>query len=56
MDQVNPEDEADVDRTVAEIKHLFDGNSRGCSSAIRALLNGKNHLPDNKLRLNLFNR
>jgi hypothetical protein len=26
------------------------------SSAFKDLLNGKNHLPDNKLRLNLLNR
>jgi FADH2 O2-dependent halogenase len=55
MDQVNPEDEADVDRTVAEIKKLFE-QFPWMSSAFKDLLNGKNHLPDNKLRLNLLNR
>ena len=55
MDQVNAEDEADVDRTVAEIKKLF-GQFPWMPSAFEDLLNGKNHLPDNKLRLNLLNR
>ena len=55
MDQVNPEDEADVDRTVAEIKKQFE-RFPWMSTAFRDLLNGKNHLPDNKLRLNLLNR
>lgn len=55
MDQVNPEDEADVDRTVAEIKKQF-ARFPWMSSAFKDLLNGKNHLPDNKIRLNLLNR
>jgi FADH2 O2-dependent halogenase len=55
MDQVNPEDETDVDRTVAEIKNLF-GQFPWIPTAFKDLLNGKNHLPDNKLRLNLLNR
>jgi FADH2 O2-dependent halogenase len=55
MDQVNPEDEADVDRTVAEIKKMFE-QFPWISSAFKDLLNGKNHLPDNKLRFNLLNR
>ncbi|MBE0681564.1 MAG: tryptophan 7-halogenase [Anaerolineales bacterium] len=55
MDKVNPEDEADVDRTVAEIRRLFDGFP-WMPTTIRVLLDGKNHLPDNKLRLNLLNR
>lgn len=55
MDQVNPEDEADVDRTVAEIKNLFE-QFPWMPSAFKDLLHGKNHLPDNKLRLNLLNR
>ncbi len=55
IDAVNPEDEADVDRTVTEIKALFE-QFPWISSAIRDLLNGKNHLPDNKLRLNLLKR
>ncbi len=55
MDAVNPEDEADVDRTVAEIKAQFD-RFPWMSTAFKDLLDGKNHLPDNKFRLNLFNR
>ncbi len=55
MDQVNPDDEADVDQTVAAIKAEF-GRFPWMSSAFKDLLNGKNHLPDNKLRLNLLNR
>jgi hypothetical protein len=55
MDTVNPEDEADVDRTVTEIRRLFDGFP-WMPTTIRALLDGKNHLPDKKLRLNLLNR
>lgn len=55
MDKVNPEDEADVDRTVAKIRRLFD-SFPWMPTTIRALLSGKNHLPDNKLRLNLLNR
>ncbi len=55
MDKVNPDDEADVDRTVAEIRALFD-QFPWMSSAFKDLLNGKNYLPDNKLRLNLLHR
>jgi FADH2 O2-dependent halogenase len=55
MDAVNPEDETDVDRTVAEIKTQL-ARFPWLSSAFKDLLDGKNHLPDNKLRLNLFNR
>jgi len=55
LDRVNPDDEADVDRTVAEIRALYD-QFPWLPSAFRDLLNGKNHLPDNKLRLNLLNR
>ena len=55
MDAVDPDDEADVDRTVAEIRRLFDGFP-WMPTTIRALLYGKNHLPDNKLRLNLLDR
>ncbi len=55
MDAVHPEDEADVDRTVAEIKAQF-ARFPWMSSAFKDLLNGKNHLPDHKLRLNLLNR
>lgn len=55
MDAVNPEDEADVNRTVAEIKAQF-ARFPWMSSAFKDLLDGKNHLPDNKIRLNLLNR
>jgi len=55
MDAVDPEDEADVDRTVAEIRRLFDGFP-WMPTTIRALLHGENHLPDRKLRLNLLDR
>ncbi|MFZ5820184.1 MAG: NAD(P)/FAD-dependent oxidoreductase [Chloroflexota bacterium] len=55
MDTVDPDNEADVDRTVAEIRRLFDGFP-WMPTTIRALLHGKNHLPDNKLRLNLLDR
>jgi len=55
MDQVNPDDEADVERTAAQIKALLH-SFPWLSSAFRDLLNGKKHLPDNKLRLNLLNR
>ncbi len=55
MDQVNPDDEADVERTVAQMHTLF-GAFKWLSSAIRDLLKGKNHLPNNKLRVNLLNQ
>ncbi len=55
IDQVDPDDEADVQRTVAQIHTLF-GSFKWMSSAIRDLLSGKNHLPNNKLRVNLFNK
>lgn len=54
IDQVGPDDEADVDCTVAQIKALF-----ACfpwmPSTFQDLLNGKTFLPDNKLRFNLLN-
>jgi len=55
IDQVNPEDEADVDRTVAEIRKQFE-RFPWLPLAFKNLLAGKNHLPDNKLRPNLLNR
>ena len=55
IDAVDPDDEADVDRTVAEIKAQF-ARFPWMSTAFKDLLDGKNHLPDNKFRLNLFNR
>jgi len=54
IDAVNPEDEADVDRTVAQIKACF-ATFPWMPSAIRDLLDGKTFLPDNKLRPNLLN-
>ncbi|MDQ6611966.1 MAG: NAD(P)/FAD-dependent oxidoreductase, partial [Gemmatimonadota bacterium] len=54
MDRVNPDDEADVDHTVAEVQNLF-AQFPWIPTAIRDLLHGKNHLPDNKLRFNLLN-
>jgi FADH2 O2-dependent halogenase len=53
MDAVNPEDEADVERTVAAIKAQF-ARFPWLSSAFQDLLDGKNHLPNRKLRLNLL--
>ncbi len=55
IDQVDPANEADVESTVAQI-HLLFGSFKWMSSAIRDLLSGKNHLPNNKLRVNLFNK
>ncbi len=53
MDQVNPEDEAEVDRTVAQIRACLEGFP-WLPIVFRELLQGKNHLPDNKLRLRLL--
>jgi FADH2 O2-dependent halogenase len=55
MDAVNPDDMLDVGRTVAAIKTQF-ARFPWLPSAFQDLLDGKNHLPDNKLRLNLLNR
>jgi FADH2 O2-dependent halogenase len=55
IEEVNPEDEADVERTVKEMRRIFD-SFRWLPSAFRDLLNGKNHLPNNKLRANLLNQ
>jgi FADH2 O2-dependent halogenase len=55
IDQVTPDDEAEVERTIAQIRALFD-SFKWLPSAFRDLLAGKNHLPDNKLRVNLLNR
>lgn len=54
IDQVNPDDETDVDRTVAQIKACF-AKFPWMPSSIQDLLNGKTFLPDNKLRPNLLN-
>ena len=55
IEQVDPHNEADVDSTVAQIKLIFNAFP-WMSSAFRDLLAGKNHLPNNKLRVNLFNQ
>lgn len=55
IEKVHPDDEADVDRTVAEICSLYAAYP-WMPSAFRDLLKGKNYLPNNKLRVNLFNR
>lgn len=55
IDQVDPDDEADVDRTVAQIRALYN-SFRWLPSTFHDLLNGKNHLPNNKLRVNLLNQ
>ena len=55
MDRVNPDDESDVEHTVAEIKRLLN-SFQWISPAFKALLEGKNHLPDNKLRFSLLNQ
>ncbi|MFN8439495.1 MAG: NAD(P)/FAD-dependent oxidoreductase [Caldilineaceae bacterium] len=55
MDQVNPDDEADVDRTAEQIRTLLK-SFQWISPAFQALLDGKNHLPDNKLRFSLLNQ
>jgi FADH2 O2-dependent halogenase len=54
IDAVDPDDEADVDRTVAEIKAIF-ATFKWMPSTFRDLLDGKRFLPDNKLRPNLLN-
>lgn len=54
IDAVDPDDEADVDRTVAEIKTLFAA-FKWMPSTFCDLLDGKRFLPDNKLRPNLLN-
>jgi len=55
IEQVDPDDESDVDRTVGKIRALY-ASFHWMPSAFRDLLKGKNHLPSNKLRVNLFNR
>ena len=55
IDDVDPGDEAAVTRTVAAIRALYDG-FKWLPSTFRDLLAGKNHLPNNKLRVNLLNQ
>ncbi len=55
FEAVNPDDEADVDRVVAESRALF-ASFQWLPKPFQAVLDGKNHLPKNKFRLTLFNR
>jgi len=55
FEQVNPDDEADVDRVVAEVRALF-ASFQWLPKPFQAVLDGKNHLPKNKFRLTLFNK
>lgn len=55
IERVNLDDEAEIDRTVAEILDLY-ATYPWMPSAFRGLLSGKNTLPNNKLRVNLFNQ
>ena len=55
IEQVNPDDECEVDRAAAAIRALY-ASFPWMPSAFRDLLHGRNHLPSNKLRVNLFNR
>ncbi|RJP55789.1 MAG: NAD(P)/FAD-dependent oxidoreductase [Anaerolineaceae bacterium] len=55
FEQVNPEDEADVARVVAEARALF-ASFRWLPKPFQAVLDGKTHLPKNKFRLSLFNQ
>ncbi|MBX2998071.1 MAG: tryptophan 7-halogenase [Caldilineaceae bacterium] len=54
IDAVDPEDETDVDQTMAAIKAIF-ATFKWMPSTFRDLLDGKRFLPDNKLRPNLLN-
>ena len=55
FEQVDPDDEADVDRVVAEARALF-ASFEWLPKPFQAVLDGKNHLPKNKFRLTLFNK
>jgi tetracycline 7-halogenase / FADH2 O2-dependent halogenase len=55
FEEVDPEDEKDVDRVVAEVTALFD-SFPWTPKPFRDVLNGKNHLPKRKFRLTLFNK
>lgn len=55
IEKVDPENEAEVQHVVAEIRRLY-AEYPWMPSAFRDLLNGKNSLPNNKLRVNLLNR
>lgn len=55
FEAVNPDDEAGVDRLVAEANALFV-SYKWLPLPFKAVLNGMNHLPKNKFRLTLFNK
>lgn len=55
FERVNPDDEVDVDRLVAEAHVLF-ASFPWLPKPFQAVLDGKNHLPRNKIRLNLLNK
>ncbi len=55
FEQVNPDDEADVDRVVAESHALF-ASFQWLPKPFQAILDGMNYLPKNKFRLTLFNK
>lgn len=54
FEQVNPDDEADVARVVAEARALF-ASFQWLPKPFQAVLDGKSHLPKNKFRITLFN-
>ncbi|MBI5565880.1 MAG: tryptophan 7-halogenase, partial [Chloroflexi bacterium] len=53
IERVNPDDEAEVDRTVTQARALFAA-FRWLPQPFQAVLDGKSHLPKNKLRLTLL--
>ncbi len=55
FDQVNPDDEGDIDRTIAEAQALFAA-FRWLPQPFQAILDGKNHLPRHKIRLSLLSK
>lgn len=55
FEQVDPDDEADVDRVVSESRALF-ASFQWLPKPFQAVLYGKSHLPKNKFRLSLFNQ
>ncbi|MBN1666108.1 MAG: NAD(P)/FAD-dependent oxidoreductase [Anaerolineales bacterium] len=55
FEAVDPEDEADVERTVTRARTLFAAFP-WLPRPFQAVLDGKNHLPRNKFRLTLFKK
>ncbi len=55
FEAVDPHDEADIDRMVAEANALFR-EFQWLPMPFDTILNGSNHLPKNKFRLTLFNK